>query len=175
MQPDSFLEHNIHTDCVSQRRVRGSNPRYPEGTLVFETSSFDHSDNSPFMSTGRCRKDNLQTDKKLPEKRFQHIPPGSGKKEYGNEKQKAFRTFHENFPGSRGSTKHATFRVQLVMTASITLRIISVTSAPKNSEKRGLMEKTKVISIINNTTKALKNQGFPEHKFFSFSNPDSCS
>lgn len=25
------------------------NPRYQKGTLVFETSSFDHSDNSPFL------------------------------------------------------------------------------------------------------------------------------
>ena len=31
------------------RRVRDLNPRYQKGTLVFETSSFDHSDNSPFL------------------------------------------------------------------------------------------------------------------------------
>ena len=40
---------SIKTTVISWRRVRDSNPRFLSESLVFKTSSLNHSDNSPFI------------------------------------------------------------------------------------------------------------------------------
>ena len=61
------------------------------------------------------------------------------------------------------------FRVSPVMTTSIPLRVFFATSALKKhpGKRRELMERTTKNFLLNDTSKALKNQGFSEKQFQS--------